>query len=119
MIKNDGGVAIVACFSTNTYHAFRRDKGQSTSYPTNTLLTPYQQERILKVVEFGRVRRPVCCARYLADGQTDRVTLWLDPNDHLHWLHQELASAHVHKVRLFLVFPYRAHPPNRLISPLA
>jgi hypothetical protein len=56
------------------------------------------QERILKVVEFGRVRRPL---RWLnpADTHTDRAALRLDSHDHILWLHQELAAAHVHQVR--------------------
>lgn len=81
-------------------------------------LTPSPQERILKVVEFSRVRCPHC-TQTLADSQTDRVALRLDSHDHIHWLHQELAPAHVHQVRLLLFFQRRAHPFNRLISPLA
>ena len=64
----------------------------------------FPQERILKVVEFGRVRCPLHCTRNPADSHTDRVALRLDSHDHIHWLHQELAAAHVHQVRLSLSF---------------
>ena len=44
----------------------------------------------------------LCTAQNTADSHTDRVALRLDSHDHILWLHQELAAAHVHQVRLSL-----------------
>jgi len=86
-------------------------------------LVPCIQERIIRVVEFGRVRprvHPHEPHAYCTE-PTGCASLWVDPVYYLRWVYEKQPSTLTDKVRkLPLVFGARlADPTCRLISPLA